>query len=176
MSFDSELLLGGRGGNGGNGSAVTVHNSGSISTEGNFAAGILAQSIGGGGGAGGSTKSKTYSLLTSDDSPMRFKRGGGAGGNGGDVTVVNSGAITTDGGFAHGILAQSIGGGGGFGGISETVGISLLDLAGTRGTSVEGRGFGVGFAGSVGGWARPARSTSPTRAALRRTATRPMAS
>ena len=168
MSFDSEFLLGGRGGNGGNGSTVTVHNSGNITTEGNFAAGILAQSIGGGGGAGGSTRSKTYSLLASDDSPMRFKRGGGAGGNGGDVTVVNSGDITTHGGFAHGILAQSIGGGGGFGGISETDGVSLLDLAGIGALPSRTGASGPASRAAWAAGARPAPSTSPTRAASRR--------
>jgi uncharacterized protein with beta-barrel porin domain len=80
--------------------------SGSISTTGNLAPGIVAQSIGGGGGFatsqgfGGTT---TVSLGAT----------GGASGNGGAVKVKSLAAISTSGTDSHGIVAQSIGGGGG---------------------------------------------------------------
>ncbi len=152
-SMESELLLGGRGGHGGNGGLVTVSNSGTIETEGNFAVGILAQSIGGGGGAGGSVFECPLSLTASFDAGSMVLRGqGGSGGNGGEVTVVNSGDITTHGGFAHGILAQSVGGGGGFAGISEKTPIDSLIFGGPLGVSIDTSDFGVGFAGSIGGW------------------------
>jgi hypothetical protein len=44
---------------------------------------------------------------------------GGMGGDGGAVTVTNHGLIDTSGRKAYGILAQSIGGGGGFGGTTR---------------------------------------------------------
>jgi hypothetical protein len=153
-SMESQLLLGARGGSGGNGGSVGVTNSGTIGTEGNFAVGILAQSIGGGGGAaGGSVFECPLSLTASFDAGSMVLGGqGGSGGNGGAVTVTNSGAITTEGGFSHGILAQSLGGGGGFAGISEQVGIDSLILGGPLGVSIDTSEFGVGFAGSLGGW------------------------
>lgn len=50
------VAMGGSGGNGGNASSVSVTASGNVlSTSGNVAPGILAQSIGGGGGSGGSS-------------------------------------------------------------------------------------------------------------------------
>ncbi len=153
-SMESQLLLGARGGNGGNGGSVGVTNSGTIGTEGNFAVGILAQSIGGGGGVGGSVFECPVSLTASFDAGSMVLGGqGGSGGNGGAVTVTNSGdIITTNGGFSHGILAQSLGGGGGFAGISEQVAIDSLILGGPLGVSIDTSEFGVGFAGSLGGW------------------------
>ena len=40
---------------------------------------------------------------------------GGGGGTGGDVTVTQAGSVTTGGDFAVGVLALSVGGGGGNG-------------------------------------------------------------
>lgn len=146
------VSLGGFGGDGGNGGVVTVNNGGDIATGGNFANGILAQSIGGGGGANGSVT--TYSLvLAGGEHSSKFLKGASAGtGDGGTVNVENSANIVTHGGFAHGILAQSIGGGGGFGGISENGGISTLDFSSeAKGVFAQNTSFGVGFAGSAGG-------------------------
>ena len=154
---DADIRMGGRGGNGGNGGTVTVHNYGAIGTEGDFANGILAQSIGGGGGVAGSLSVNTRFLVDPEDPPSMVLTGSSAGsGNGGAVTVENSGDIVTHGRFAHGILAQSVGGGGGFGGISEEPGpdagpgVSTL-ASGLRGVFMQNTGSGVGFAGSAGG-------------------------
>ena len=95
---------GGGGSTGGNGGGATVNASGAITTTGQYAHGILAQSIGGGGGSAGSV-SGLFALGGS----------GAAGGIGATVNVGNSGAITTQGFGANAIEAQSIGGGGGNG-------------------------------------------------------------
>jgi len=151
LNVGGKVLLGGSGGAGGQGGVVNVESQGNISTEGNFANGILAQSIGGGGGAGGSIHDDFYGFTKPESSMELGIAVGGNGGDGGDVTVENSGDITTHGGFAHGILAQSIGGGGGFGGISEDFGWSILQGFLYNGVSAQNTGFGVGFAGSAGG-------------------------
>jgi hypothetical protein len=156
-SSQGVISLGGLGGDGGNGGTVTVRNHGAITTEGDFANGILAQSIGGGGGVAGSLRVNSRLLVDPGNPSSLVLTGSGAGiGNGGAVTVENSGDISTHGRFAHGILAQSVGGGGGFGGISEETpgdggpGVSTL-AAGLKGTSMQNTGSGVGFAGSAGG-------------------------
>jgi hypothetical protein len=151
MNTGGKVLLGGSGGAGGNGWITHVDNRGTIVTEGNFANGILAQSVGGGGGAAGYIHNDIY-RFTSPTSAMVLQGSGGNVGSGSDVTVTNSGDITTHGGFAHGILAQSIGGGGGFGGISEDGGWNSLVNPPSYGIFMPDTGFGVGFAGSAGGW------------------------
>lgn len=136
---------GGNGGAGGNGNSFTVFNAGSIRTSGNHASGIVAQSIGGGGGNAGVIDSGgVSSLLSSLDSLAAAAEGnitgfasigipalnvgvtmganGGDGGNGGGSsanpsTVTNSGQISTQGIASAGIVAQSIGGGGGSSGV-----------------------------------------------------------
>src|SRR5581483_3691253 len=75
--------------------------------------------------------------------------GGGAGGNGASastVSVKNDGAIGTSGSQALGILAQSVGGGGGNGGFS----ISGDFSAAGGGFSFGGDGAGAGNGGTVG--------------------------
>ena len=58
----------------------------------------------------------------------------GAGGNGGSVTVNTGGSITTKGAKAHGIVAQSVGGGGGIAGITDSVeGADADSFAGSAG-------------------------------------------
>ncbi|WP_267356588.1 MULTISPECIES: autotransporter outer membrane beta-barrel domain-containing protein [unclassified Methylobacterium] len=107
--------VGGAGGTGNSGGLVGVTNAGAILTGGSNASGIQAQSIGGGGGNGGAVSSTATGTLK-----ITRKLGGtgGTGSTGGSVTVINdaAGTITTAGAGAHGILAQSIGGGGGTGG------------------------------------------------------------
>jgi hypothetical protein len=89
----------------------------SIQTYGDYAPGILAQSIGGGGGNAGQGAGNTQNFGTGSSSSLSFNvgRGGSPGGNGGNVTVnLYPGAgIQTWGSAAVGIIAQSIGGGGG---------------------------------------------------------------
>ena len=152
LTVGGSVAIGGSGGLGGNGDQADVTNGGSISTAGNFAAGVVAQSIGGGGGVAGRTHSDYYGF-TGPGSSMVLEGSSGGRGNGGNVTVLNNGDITTEGGFAPGILAQSIGGGGGFAGISEDDGISTLSFgASAKGVFAQNTGFGVGFSGSAGGW------------------------
>ena len=108
------LNIGGSGGAANQAGTVTVNNGGIIETTGAGAYGILAQSIGGGGGNGG--LSLAGSLLIGSVTSTPLISIGGAGGDGGDantVTVNNTGNILTRGALAHGIVAQSIGGGGG---------------------------------------------------------------
>ncbi|HET9370846.1 MAG TPA: autotransporter-associated beta strand repeat-containing protein [Vicinamibacterales bacterium] len=140
--------IGGAGGSGGNGGLVSVINSGLLSTMGENAHGIFAQSVGGGGGMAG----KVERMLPEEKQVLGFTipalniglgldygRAGGSGGDGGEVDVFSTGDIITRGTAAYGIFAQSVGGGGGLAGgvgkISE-----LLSEIGP-----------INFAGSVGG-------------------------
>nr|WP_274883860.1 hypothetical protein [Sinorhizobium meliloti] len=112
----------GNGGNGGNGSTATINNAGgTISTSGGHSYGILVQSIGGSGGTGGIAEGLTLELGGD----------GGEGGSAGAASVQNTGAITTDGYSAHGILAQSISGGGGAAGTAG----GILSIGGTGGNA-----------------------------------------
>ena len=103
--------------------------------------GIKAQSVGGGGGDGGFSFSGSFGA--GDSKNLSFSLGGSAGDAnvGGRVEVLNTGDIETFGLSSHGILAQSVGGGGGSGGFSA---------AGTL-TAKSGMTGQVGVAVSVGG-------------------------
>ena len=101
--------VGGNGGAAGNGGNITVTNSGSITTEDDLSFGIHAQSIGG-GGKGGATTAKPGAISTFS---IAIGGNGGASGSGGTVMVTNTGPLVTQGNDAIGIVAQSIGGGGG---------------------------------------------------------------
>ncbi|EEO5753537.1 hypothetical protein G6T08_005064, partial [Salmonella enterica] len=110
----------GNGGYGGNGGKVNVNTStgGAILTQNDYSDGILAQSVGGTGGSAGSSGDLLVSLIGSPDN----------GGNGNEVTVSNDGFIQTMGTASRGIMAQSIGGGGGTGGTAG--GLIALALGG----------------------------------------------
>ncbi len=125
-SYNANLGVGGTGGRGGNGSFATVANSGVIDTIGQRSFGILAQSIGGGGGSGGSATASASAVYDGGANPDTAKSktysanisvggSGGGGGNGSTVTVEQIGTLVTLGYGAHGVFAQSIGGGGGVG-------------------------------------------------------------
>jgi uncharacterized protein with beta-barrel porin domain len=102
---------------------VIVRQNGTIATSGDGAAGVFAQSVGGGGGAGGDASATKLTLnVTKGD-------GTGRGGYGGQVAVNAGAAITTSGRNAPGILAQSIGGGGGIG----SGGVTLTGAPGAGG-------------------------------------------
>ena len=117
------VVVGAHGGAGGNGGSVQVTDTGGITTFGNGADGILAQSVGGGGGIGGDAAGSNPHL-GSRAVTVGFGVGGAAGeaGNGMGITVSGTGPITTSGIAAYGILAQSIGGGGGIGGSGDASG------------------------------------------------------
>ena len=127
------VLIGGGGGSGQLAGRVDVFNHGLIQTTGAGSSGISANSIGGGGGDAGSVSSLVILSAQSDGKTNAFELAiggaGGSGGKGGAVNVVNaptgavdSGTILTTGSTAHGIFAQSLGGGGGNG--SSVVSIS----------------------------------------------------
>ncbi|WP_415793518.1 beta strand repeat-containing protein, partial [Bordetella tumulicola] len=97
---------GGVGGTGGDTGSAQVNNGGSISTSGQTARGIIAQSLAGSGGGGGSN----WSLFPG------YGGKGLAGGAAGSANVSHDGWISTQGSNAQGVLLQSIAGGGGAGG------------------------------------------------------------
>ena len=123
------------GGGAADGGSVTVKNAGVIETFGNGALGIFAQSVGGGGGFGGSV-----SDTSAGESAFAFQLGGSGsgGGNGGDVLVDVSGDIFTHGERAHGVVAQSVGGAGGFGGDANGKTANSLAIGGLGGDGGDG--------------------------------------
>jgi len=116
-----DASVGGFGGGGGSAGEVHVGSadeavSGGLFTFGQGSYGIFAQSLGGGGGNGGFSVAGGVNKSPS----VNFSIGGfGAGGGDGKLVTVNSDAlISTLGDDAHGLFAQSLGGGGGNGGFS----------------------------------------------------------
>ena len=130
------VALGGNGAAGGNGGLVqvTVGSTGSISTAGLGANAIEAQSIGGSGGNGASSGG-LVALGGTGSSTTK----------GGEVDVSNSGTLTTMGGQAAGILAQSIGGGGGNGGTAS----GLFSFGGSGGSGADGGSVTVTNGGTI---------------------------
>ncbi|MDD3581338.1 MAG: autotransporter outer membrane beta-barrel domain-containing protein [Desulfobacca sp.] len=131
--------FGGTGGSGGAGSGVTVDIGSNITTTGNSSHGLLAQSVGGGGGFGGFNMSGSLSF-----GPISVNLGGdgvqGWGGSSGKVSVLTKGDISTAGDNAIGLLAQSVGGGGGHSGLSIT---GLINSSSNSlGLSLGGNGSG----------------------------------
>ncbi|WP_055048792.1 autotransporter outer membrane beta-barrel domain-containing protein [Devosia sp. A16] len=149
------VSVGGGGGTGNFAQKVTVDNSGAITTYGTESLGIMAQSIGGGGGNGGLSVVAQFGVSQADSAQIGVSVGGGGGSGsyGGAVDVDNlaGGSITTYGFGSHGILAQSIGGGGGKGGMSVYGGISLSGAGTTlnAGVSVGGNGGTGGYGNTV---------------------------
>jgi hypothetical protein len=142
------LNIGGTGGDGNKGGTVIVDNLGSIDTYGAGSHGIVAQSVGGGGGDGGIVLAGSLMIMAPTASPLIAIGGtGGDGSTGGTVTVNNSGSIVTRGENAHGILAQSIGGGGG----NANVGFSLSGNPYTFVISNALAGVVGGLGGGTGG-------------------------
>ena len=144
---------GGSGGSASAGGTVNVTNHGAISTQGNNAYGIFGQSIGGYGGSGGGS----WGIVGTGGSSR-------VGGNGGTVNITHTGAIYTTGLASHGIFAQSVGGQGGDGGSGGgIVGLGGSGSAGgsggavnvttTSGSHIEtsGRGSHGVLAQSIGG-------------------------
>ncbi|MEO1192423.1 MAG: hypothetical protein AAFY02_11745 [Pseudomonadota bacterium] len=138
-SISLNLGIGGSGGAAGDGGAVSVDNFGALSTTGDVAFGLFAQSIGAGGGNGGEATVAGGRLVNGS---IGVGGNGGASGEGGAVTVTNSGNISTSGNASFGILAQSAGGGGGLAGLATHETTLTLDfgltLGGTAGTNNQG--------------------------------------
>ncbi len=135
----SLATVGGRGGGGGDGGTVEVE-SAFISTTGDGAVGIFAQSVGGGGGTAGNVE-EAFIASWADLNigvGVGVQEAAGAGGDGADVTV-SSGPITTTGEAAHAVVLQSVGGSGGVAGISGVLeGFNVNSFAGSSGDSGDG--------------------------------------
>ncbi|WP_339948195.1 autotransporter outer membrane beta-barrel domain-containing protein [uncultured Albimonas sp.] len=119
--------VGGRGGLGGNGGEFAVVGTetdawrmptldGAVITHGDYSDGVVLQSIGGGGGVGGGAV--PHDSIGVLDLSLRLGGTGGDGGAGGNVgfRLGEDAAVSTAGFGAHGVVLQSIGGGGGMGG------------------------------------------------------------
>ncbi len=128
------VALGGNGQAGGNGGVVSVSNTGSITTAGSGSIAIEAQSIGGQGGNGASAGGLVALGGTGSGTTQ-----------GGAVGVANSGVLTTGGALAPGIVAQSIGGGGGNGGTAS----GLFAAGGNGGSGANGGVVSVTNSGNI---------------------------
>ena len=117
-----------------------------IATKGDRSMGVVAQSLGGGGGNGG--MNITGQLSYSDEKGGNVSFGlGGFGGTGGDSGVVNSTVkanILTEGSESHGVVAQSLAGGGGNGGLNVSGGLSYSSQQSSSVASIGIGGFGGG--------------------------------
>ena len=103
---------------------ITASNKGVITTTGDNSFGLLLQTIGGGGGVGGSSTGSVSLNNTNVNSSS------------GDINFTNSGTIATSGTGSHAVVAQTLGGGGGFvfGGVKKESSEQLLgDPTGSSG-------------------------------------------
>ena len=138
-TFTTSASLGGTGGQGGSGGTINIDSvSSSITTYGDGAHGFVLQSVGGGGGisqggtlnvgvsfsmeigdSGGESEGEngedpdTQTISPSGSLTFELGETGGSGGYGHSINMVHSGDIATYGSDSIGILAQSVGGGGG---------------------------------------------------------------
>lgn len=137
------FTVGGRAGSGGGAGVVTIYDSGAVSTDGDRSTALFAQSVGGGGGNGGDAVSISSAV------GVAVGGAGGLGGAGEQVFVTADGSdIDTAGDNAHGIHAQSIGGGGGNGGLA--VAGKVPDGSGLNvSVALGGNGGGGGSAGEL---------------------------
>ena len=119
---------------------LAIDNAGDIETLGEGSFGILAQSIGGGGGTAG--------LGMRGEGDVGIGGSGGAAGDGGDVDLDIGGRIDTHETAAHGVVAQSIGGGGG---IAGNLDIGIVDSGLSLSFGFEGGSAGDGGRIDVGG-------------------------
>lgn len=151
VSISLSASLGGSGGQAGSGGLLAATNTGLITTGGEGAVGMLAQSIGGGGGAGGDSSSASTATGGEFDISASMSLGGkgGTAGDGGGATGTNNGLLLTTGESAAGMLVQSVGGGGGAGGTGDgqakstggdTTISTTLTMGGTGGSGGDGYG------------------------------------
>ena len=156
--------VGGKGGTSDNAGTITTYfndsNLNSVNTNGYGSVGVLMQSIGGGGGQGGDGSDQAEGDITVGGSA------GGTGGTGGGGGLIQSTPgndsgwvnLTTQGDEAHGLVAQSIGGGGGIASTGTVDGVRSATVGGTGGAAGDGAfqtfthaGFAAG-SGAGGGF------------------------
>ena len=145
------VSVGGTGGASGYGGQVYVTHTGTIYTKGALSAGIVAESIAGGGGVGGASAATVSSANKNSDentndgalNSLALSLGGDGGGdqNAEQVYVTSSGLINTAAHDSTGIIAQSIGAGGG---ILKTLATNLEGAGGTA--SAKGTDHTISFA------------------------------
>ena len=124
------------------GTPVTVTVDGTITVEGDNGAGIMAQSIAASGGSSGLSVNGDVDLASLS---FTAEGSGGSGGTADDVTITNNAALKTEGDHAPGLIAQSIGGGGGSATGVITGEITMAKLS----ASVGGSGGDGGTSGKV---------------------------
>jgi hypothetical protein len=129
--------VGSNGGNGGDGGSASVTNNSLITTGGFRAHGVTAQSMGGHGGMGGIALGATLSQPSNASSTVSLGGSGGHGGSGGEATATNNygASISSTGPFSAGLIAQSLGGDGGIGGIGIGIATSIISPSVTLGGS-----------------------------------------
>ena len=152
----ASVSIGGSGGSAGKAGTVQSTVTGDITTTGEHASGLIAQSLGGGGGNGGMSVSVQIAGAGTGSAGAAVGIGGsgGGGGDGGQVTSVLTGDVSTEQSDSKGVLAQSLGGGGGNGGMNIT---GTLNVAGT-GTA--GAAVGIGGSGGIGGDGKAVNNTT----------------
>ncbi|MEO1207495.1 MAG: autotransporter domain-containing protein [Pseudomonadota bacterium] len=126
---------GGAGGLSGSSGPITIDNTGAITTLGNSANGISAETRGGDGGTGGS--GGIGSLVGIGSQRSGIPGLGGAGGNSSTIAINNGGDIATSGTSSNGISVVSIAGNAGAAGL-PLVGAGTIQAEDSR--SVEGGG------------------------------------
>src|SRR5690606_38848083 len=118
---------------GGSGGVVQTSGTGNwiaITTNGPESPALVAQSIGGGGGVGGAGNSTSALRVDSHSINLSVGGQGGSAGNGGMVDLDTGAAIHTYGDRSYGMVAQSIGGGGGLGGAGTADNLASVSLGG----------------------------------------------
>src|SRR5690606_8490363 len=144
--------VGGFGGGGGTGGDVFADVAADITVAGADVVGFLAESIGGGGGNGGINVSGGLRPTTTSSQPsLVFGLGGsgGAGNTSGNVQATQAGRIMVEGEGSTGVLAQSIGGGGGNGGLNVSGSFALARRSNAAAIGIGGLGGDGASAGAV---------------------------
>lgn len=127
QSLALDIALGGKGNSGGAGALVSVESTGKTVTSGGLSSAIVAQSIGGGGGTGGGAIEAAINLGKASSLGLALGAKGGIGGDAKAVSVTATGDVETMGAQSDGMVAQSIGAGGGNGGFSVSGNLSTSD-------------------------------------------------
>jgi hypothetical protein len=152
------VAIGGGGGSGNTGAAASAMNSGLVTTAGESAYALVAQSVGGGGGIGGDATAASYSGGNSPGLTVSFALGiggsGGTGATGGAASVDNSGLLLTYGSDAYGVFSQSVGGGGGAGGTGDS------SATASKAQASFAASLAIGGTGGTGGHGGQASATS----------------